>query len=207
MHQEEVKKVTEQKIEKKEKIYKSQISILKELYQNEDIIVELSIPSLDFNEIIVKGKDNIYYLTHDIQKKEKKQGTAFMDYRTLEIDTAKQINIYGHNSIDRDLPFAILENYQKEDFFKEHRNIILKTEKNYYSYKIFAVSRVPKNYEEHMIIAYEGEEFLNHVNKMRSNALLDTKENITKNDDILVLQTCLFDPKEFLLVFAKKIQT
>ena len=199
-----------QKLENKDTVIKTdeknhKISTLQKLYNNNDIIALLNIPSIDFEEIIVKGKDNSYYLNHDLDKKEVKKGAAFIDYRTPSLEKAQQINIYGHNSTDSSLPFAQLEKYQEEDFFQSNQTIILKTEDKTFKYKVFAVSNVPKDSEEHMIIAYENEDFLNHVNLMRSNALLDTNETIKKDDFILVIQTCLFKPERFLLIFAKRV--
>ena len=191
--------------QEKQEIYISDIPSLKTLYSNDDIIAKIKIPSLELDEIIVKGTDNSYYLKHDIQNKETKIGTAFMDYRTPDIAYAKQINIYGHNSTDSSLPFAKLEKYQEEEFFKNNPNLILETEERAYKYKIFSVTNVPKDSEEHMIISYENEEFLNHVKTMRSNALLDTNEEIKKDDSILVIQTCLFKPERFLLILAKRL--
>lgn len=201
----EAKKKEKKEIEQKEEVYQSNIPKLRTLYQNEDIIAELRIPSLNLTEILVKGQDNDYYLTHDLEKNEKEQGSSFLDYRTLDIDTAKQLNVYGHNSPKKDLPFSVLESYQEEGFLEEHDLLLLNTEKNSYSYKIFAVTTVPKAYDEHMIIAYQGQKFLEHVQKMRANAIFDTQEEIQEEDSILVLQTCLFNPEEFLLLLAKKV--
>lgn len=200
------------KVDDKKKIvendyaYENPFPYLREIYQNDDIIAEVEISSLDFKELVVKGNDNDYYLTHDIQKNKDKIGTTFLDYRTKDIDKAKQINIYGHNSDYYDLPFGILENYMDEKFFNNHQEITLKTDLNEYSYKIFAISTIPKESDEHMIISYEEEDFINHINKMRENALFDTKEKVTKKDQILILQTCLFNPEKYLLLFAKKVQ-
>ncbi len=195
----------EKQKEAPEQNYKSNLPALRNLYQNQDIALELQIPSLDLKELIVKGNDNTYYLDHDLYKKETILGAIFMDYRTLDIDEANQLNIYGHNSNYQDIPFGKLEQYQEESFFQKHRDIIIKTDKNRYNYQVFAVSLVPKDSEEHMIISLKGEEFLNHVEKMRAKALFDTQEKITTDDHILLLQTCLFNPDQFLIVFAKRI--
>lgn len=201
-HNEKQKEIN-QKDEQKE-VYDNPLSGLRELYQNPDIIAELDIPSIELKEFILKGSDNDYYLNHDIQKNKTIIGAIFMDYRISDVDNAQQINIYGHNSDTDSIPFGKLVNYQEEDFFKKNLDITLKTDKNAYSYKIFAVSLVPKDSDEHMIVSYKENDFANHVNKMRSNSLFDTGEKISKNDNILVLQTCLFHPEQFLLIFAKK---
>ena len=97
-------------------------------YKNNDIIAQLEIPSVHIKEPIVKTNDNDFYLTHDLHKKESKIGAAFIDYRTDNMETAKQINIYGHNSVSYDVPFKELENYEDEEFFNNNPNIILRTD-------------------------------------------------------------------------------
>lgn len=188
-----------------EKKYNNPLPALRELYQNDDIIAEIAISSLDFKELVVKANDNNYYLNHDIQKKDNKCGATFLDYRIENIDTAKQINIYGHNSDYYTLPFGVLENYQEESFFNEHLDVTLQTDSNLYHYKIFAISTIPKESDEHMLISSEQKDFLEHIKVMREKALFDTQEKITEKDKILILQTCLFNPERYLLLLAKKI--
>ena len=181
------------------------LALFRDLYHNDDIIASIVIPSIELEELVVKGNDNDFYLNHNIQKNKDINGAIFMDYRTINVDFAKQINIYGHNSDSQDIPFGNLEKYQDENFFNNNLDLVLKTDQGNYSYKIFAASLEPKSYDEHMIISYEGEDFVNHVQRMRENALFDSNEQVTQNDQILVLQTCLFNPKQFLILYAKKV--
>lgn len=185
--------------------YENIFPSLRELYNNNDIKAELSIPSINLKELVLQTNDNDFYLEHDIYKNKNYNGAIFIDYRTSDIDTAKQLNIYGHNSLNSDLPFKALEQYLQKDFFLNNLFIDLKTEKRAYSYKIFAVSAIDKSDNEHMIISREKEEFLNHVALLRSKALYDTKENVSENAHILIIQTCLYEPERFLLVMAKRI--
>ncbi len=181
------------------------LAIFRNLYNNQDIIASIAIPSIELDELVVKGSDNKFYLNHNIQKNKDVNGAIFMDYRTLDVDSSKQINIYGHNSDSQDIPFGKLEQYQDENFFNNNLDLVLKTDNGKYSYRVFAVSLEPKDYDEHMIISYEGEDFVNHVQKMRQNALFDTNESVMQDDQILVLQTCLFNPKQFLILYAKRV--
>lgn len=189
-----------------EGIYENRLPGLRELYQNNDIIAELEVPAINLVEPIVKGTDNKYYLNHDIQGQTTIKGAAFMDYRISDVDNAKQINIYGHNS-DKDLdkfPFSKLEKYRQEDFFKNNPDVFLKTDNKIHKYKIFTVSIVSKDSDEHMLVLAQDEKFLNHVEAMRSNVLFDTGEVIKKEDNIIVLQTCLLHPDQLLLIIAKE---
>lgn len=192
-------------VKKQEVPYENVFPSLRELYHNYDIKAELSISSINLKELVVQTKDNDFYLNHDIYQNKNNNGAIFIDYRTSDIDMARQLNIYGHNSLNSELPFKALEQYLQKDFFVNNLFIELKTDKKAYSYKVFAVSVVAKEDNEHMIISLEGEKFLNHILLMRSKALYDTKEVITEDDNLLILQTCLYNPENFLLVMAKRI--
>ena len=52
----------------------------------------------------------------------------------------------------------------------------------------------------------DDDAFLNHVNLLRQNSLFDTGEEILKDDKLLILQTCLYNPENRkILVLAKLI--
>ena len=199
-------KIEEEK-PKEEVIYNSPVPGLKEYYHNDDIVAELEIPSLDLKEAVAKTSDNDYYLSHDLLKEEKVIGATFTDYRIQDLNTAKQINIYGHNAVSYDVPFKKLENYQDEEFFYNNLDIILRTDKQEFRYLIFAVKAIQLGEDEHMIISRTGQRFLDHVNILRTNTIHDTNIEITADDDLLVLQTCLYNPgNRKLLVIAKKLK-
>ena len=61
-------------------------------HNNNDIIGRLEIPDL-FNVLVVKGTDNKFYLTHDVNKKYDIRGNEFIDYRVNP--TRKQVNIWS----------------------------------------------------------------------------------------------------------------
>ena len=172
--------------------YENVFPSLRELYHNSDIKAELSISSINLKELVNSDaiKNNLdEYL-----------------YRTSDIDMARQLNIYGHNSLDDEtIPFKVLEQYLQEEFFFNNLLVDLKTDKGAYSYKIFAASVIAKSDNEHMIISLEGDEFLSHLSLMRSKALYDTKETVREDDHLLVIQTCLFNPEKLLLLMAKRV--
>ena len=102
---------------------------------NYDIVGRLEIPDL-FNILIVRGKDNQYYLNRSIEKKQDVRGSEFMDYRAYP--SSKQINIYGHNSRDKNIkvPFLRLESFLDESFFNKNPYIIFQHDSGKNIYKI-----------------------------------------------------------------------
>lgn len=182
----------------------SSIDYLREQYNNEDIIGILKIASI--NTILVQGNDNDYYLNHLVSKEENKTGSVFVDYRQ-RIDTAKQLNVFGHSSDYYDLPFNTLLNYEDINFYKENKYAELMTKDHTYKYEISGV-KITSN-EEHLKFDYENnEEFMEHINIMRADNLYETDVKVNENDKILIIQTCTINDKRgnLLIIILRKVE-
>lgn len=168
-------------------------------YNNDEIIGVLKIEGAGINTLLVQTNDNSYYLNHLINKKENKTGSVFVDYRT-NIDDAKQVNIYGHSSGIYDLPFDRLKKYLDEDFYKHNKIVTIDTINGSYEYEIFSV-KVTSD-EEHLNVTYiDDESFEKHLKKLKEDSLYETDVEVTIEDDVLVLQTCITNnPKGSLLI-------
>ena len=172
-------------------IYEKEVSNaivkLQDEYNNKDIKGILKIANN--NIVLVQTNDNSYYLNHLIDKKENKTGSVFIDYR-VNIDTSKQVNIYGHSSDYYDVSFNILKEYLNKDFYLKNKNIYIETVNGIYKYEIFSV-KVTSN-EEHLKISFDNLDDLNeHLVKLKSNSLYETGVTVKEDDKILVLQTCI----------------
>lgn len=179
------------------KIY--DLNYYKDYYLNEDIIGSLKINDTKIDTLLVKSNNNEYYLNHSINKEYDIKGSIFVDYRTNL--NSKQINIYGHNSKEYDLPFKELEKYKDESFYDKHKIIEIWNGKEVINYEIFSVQIVANN-SEHMNINGNDE---NHLEKL-SNSIYNTGIVASTNDQILVLQTCNYNPKNtYILVIAKRV--
>lgn len=179
------------------KIY--DLNYYKEYYLNEDIIGSLKIKDTKIDKLLVKSNNNEYYLNHSINKEYDIKGSIFVDYRTNL--NSKQINIYGHNSKKYDLPFKELEKYKDKSFYDNHKMIEIWNGKEIINYEIFSVQIVADN-SEHMNINLDDE---NHLEKL-SNSIYNTGIVASTNDQILVLQTCNYNPKNtYILVIAKRV--
>lgn len=174
------------------------IEVYRKEYQNNDIVGILKIDDV-IKTLLVQTDNNYYYLGHLVNKKYNKTGSIFIDYRT-NIDTSKQVNIFGHSSGSYDIPFNNLKKYLKKSFYEEHKTLTIQTDTNTYNYEIFSVKIT--NDEEHLNIEYQNtSEFKNHIQKLKEDSLYETGINVTENDDILTLQTCIFNnPKGSLLI-------
>lgn len=173
----------------------------KNYYSNNDIVGTLKISGTKINTLLVQGSDNEYYLNHTISKKKSSVGSIYVDYRT-NLD-AKQINIYGHNSKAVKLMFNELEKYRSKDFYESHKTIELYDGTKTSIYEIFSVQIVTDDYE-HMDVVPQNRK--SHLEKL-SNGLYETGIITNEEDDVLVLQTCTYTPKNsFIIINAKKVK-
>jgi SrtB family sortase len=158
-------------------------------HKNNDIIARLEVPDV-FNVLVVKGKDNKYYLDYSVDKKKDIKGATFMDFRNNVNNN--QINIYGHNSRDSKLavPFRRLEKFLDKSFFDSHPYIIFQFDTGKRVYKITSIKEVTESQNEHMRVTFTGQKFVDHVEKLRTGAIFKRDIKIDESSKIIVLQTC-----------------
>lgn len=184
-----------------------------ETYNNTDIKAILEIPQLSINSLVTKSTDNTYYLTNSLYKEQDNLGVPFIDYRIEDINNAKQINIYGHNTENQKyfdvLPFKKLESFLSQENFNNIRDIYLSTDQKKIHYEIIGIKIINDANNEHMRISFrDNNDFKEHTNKLLTDTLykIDNLE-IKETDKIIVLQVCNFNPIDtYLLVIGKEMK-
>ncbi len=184
------------------------IEKLQKDYNNKDIIALLNV-SNEIEEPIAQSIDNKYYLNHNLNKEDDKYGTTYMDYR-IDLNNSKKILIFGHSSKYKDTTFNKLEKYYNKDYYENNKYIKLTTNNDIRTYKIFSVYIETSDWTYMNLNFNNDEDWYNHLQKLKSKSLYDTETNITKDDEILILQTCSNKEdyqkykKKYLLIIAKK---
>lgn len=191
--------------------YQKELNELKKQYNNDDIVGILTIENTSFNEIVMQSSDNDYYLEHTVYHEENWRGQTFLDYR-VDINDSKKIIIYGHNSPNYSLPFEIFENYYDSNYIKEHRYLYLQTDKELKVYEIFSVYVEVEDWGYYNEMSFINEsEYYNHILELKNNSFYNTGIDITKDDEILIIQTCsthrdyINYENKFLLIIGKKV--
>ena len=184
--------------EEKEEI--KDLKYYKDYYNNDDIIGSLNIPNTNINTLLVQSTDNKYYLNHSLKKEYDIVGSIYVDYRTNL--NSKQINIYGHNSNVYDVMFKELEKYLDEDYYKNHKYIELWNGLDTNIYEIFSIQIVSEEYEHYEV---NSSDWNAHINKL-SKSIYKTEAKANIDDQILVIQTCLYNKENsYLIINSKKI--
>ena len=184
------------------------ISELQEKYNNRDIKFVLNVLNTDIYEPVVQGDDNKYYLKHNLRNDKNLEGSIFMDYRNSVLDN--KVLIYGHNSTYVYPPFRELERFYDYDYYDEHKYIELINGEQVIRYIIFSVF---VEYEDwsYMNVNLVGDEWLKHLEYLKSKSWYDYGIELYEEDSILILQTCSHMKEyskykdKYLLVIGKKI--
>ncbi len=174
------------------------LDYLKHYYNNNDIIGAIKIEGTKINNLIVKSTNNKYYLNHSLNKEYDERGSIFIDYR-VDLNS-KQINIYGHNSNVFELPFKELEKYLDKDFYNSHKYVEIYDGSKKIYYEIFSVQIVTQDYEHMNIFPNDLQKHVNQLNE----SIYKTSTKATIDDEILVLQTCGYNPKGSLIIINSK---
>lgn len=200
--QEEERKEVYQELSLMNEDSASKIDILRKQFANDQILGILSIPSTSFKTAFVQGDDNSYYLSHALDKTTSIYGTAFLDYR-VNLDSEKLL-IYGHNAESFETEFQFLLNYLDHTFYLAHPIITLETDKGIKEFEIFSVMILPSDSEEHAQIDFKGETKQAQIAWAKEHSLYNTNTSV-EDEQILVLQTCNFKPKNtYFVIYSKE---
>ena len=190
--------------------YKHIIDTAKKQYNNDDVAGILEIDNTDYVVPIMQGEDNNYYLKHTPYGEKSDMGSVYLDYR-VDIDFSKKLLIYGHNSSNIDMPFKILEEFYDRDYYDNHKYVEITTSNMKKKYEVFSVFVETSDFS-YMDINFENDdEYLKHINNLKNKSMYDTGVTLSKDDEILILQTCSEHPdyhnyrKKYLLIVLRRV--
>ncbi len=162
----------------------------------------ISISGSNFNKDLVKDDKSYYYLNNTLDKKKDNRGVPFIDYRNDF--TGRKTIIYSHSAKDGKSPFNYLQNYNgNKDFYKKHQYITVVYGGKTYKYQIFSVYISTADSEQHpgleyyRVMKYTDEEWGKKIQEYKNNSDYDTGVSVSKNDKILILQTCSMDNRYY----------
>ena len=190
--------------------YVNELPALRQQYGNNDIYGRLEISQLNINSIVMRSVNNDYYLNRNVYHQVDGLGLPFFDYRNQSLATNRQINIYGHNTQNQNfldqLPFVNLTAYTDKNIFDNYKKVYLSIDEKQIEYEVIAVKIITDGNNEHMkLIFYNDNDFINHAAKMINGSLYTSNATVTKDDKLLVLQVCYYDPPgSYLIVICKE---
>lgn len=185
--------------------YNIDFATLKE--KNSDTVGYLKVNGTDIENVVVKGKDNSYYLKHNFNKEYNTAGWIFADYHNKLDETDRNIIIYGHNMRNNTM-FGTLKNVLNEEWkdVEENRFITFVTEEDSYIYEVFSIYQIEA--EDYYITTNfnNDEEFLKFTNTLKSRSKYNFDVDIKEEDSILTLSTCANNNKDRIVVHGVRVK-
>ena len=199
--QEEIKEIIDDTSEDKNDIDFASLKA-----KNKEIVAYLKVNNTKIDYVVVKGKDNSYYLKHNLYKKYNRAGWIFMDYHNKLDGTDKNIVIYGHNTLDGTM-FGTLRNVVKSSWYENEENHIIKLvlENEVVTYQVFSTYSI--KVEDYYIntIFKNDNEFDTFIKTLKKRSVYDYGVDVSGEDSILTLSTCTGNGKSRMVLHAKRI--
>lgn len=181
---------------------------------NEDMAGWLVIPgtNIDYPIMWTPGDEN-YYLYRDFNKKDNTNGCLILDTDSSLDPLTTNLIIHGHN-MKSGAMFGNLTDYESEDYYKEHKQIILHTKECQRNYEIIAVfrSQVYKKSDDvfkfyKFFVANTEEEFDDFYDNIKDLSLYDTGVTAKYGDNFITLSTCVYHVTNGrFVVVAKEVE-
>ena len=172
-----------------EKKYNIDFKSLKK--KNSDTVAFLKVNNTKINHIVVKGKDNDYYLHHNFNKQYNIAGWVFADYHNKFDLKDKNIVIYGHNMRNGTM-FGTLRTVVTSDWYKNKKNHLIDfvTESGEYTYQVFSVYTIKSEMYYINTKFKDNKEFNKFVNTIKSRSIHNFNVKVDGSDQILTLSSC-----------------
>ena len=181
---------------------------------NKDMAAWLQIPGTNIDyPVMWTPEDETYYLYRAFDGSENKNGCLLLDTDSCLDPLTTNLIIHGHN-MKSGAMFGNLTDYEDQDFYENHKNIILYTEECQRNYEVIAVfrSQVYRKTDEvfkfyKFFQADTQEEFDDFYNNIKQLSQYDTGVTAEFGDHFLTLSTCVYHVEQGrFVVVAKEVE-
>ncbi len=205
--------VTINRTQKEDKEAPDILSEYKNLHnKNKKLIGWVKIDDTIIDYPVMQTVNNEYYLNHNFDQEEDRNGCIFMDYQCDVIEGCDNMILYGHHMQSGKM-FGTLNKYSSESYYKEHPKIRFDTIYEKGQYEIMYVFRSKVFSEEEITFKYyqfinagSEQEFNSYMNEMAALSLYDTGVTAAYGDQLLTLSTCDYQENDGrFVVVAKRV--
>ena len=182
---------------------------------NEDMAAWLQIPGtvIDY-PVMWTPRDEEYYLYRDFDGSRNQNGCLILDTDSSLDPLSTNLIIHGHN-MKSGAMFGNLTDYESEEYYQEHKNIILYTKECQRNYEVIAVfrSQVYKKTDQvfkfyKFFQADTQEEFDDFYQNIKALSLYDTGVTAQFGDNFITLSTCVYHVERGrFVVVAKEVES
>ena len=183
------------------------------LEKNQNIIGWISIDDTKINYPVMQSMngDSTYYIDHNFDQQEDKNGSLFLDDRCDVIKPTANLIIYGHHMRSGAM-FGDLDKYKSEDYFRKHPYIRFNSIYETGTWAVMAAFE-SKGYTDtdigfryyDFIDPADPKEFKKGVANMKALSLYDTGVDAEWGDRLITLSTCDYEEENGRFVVVGKL--
>ncbi len=182
---------------------------------NEDMAAWLQIPGTNIDyPVMWTPRDENYYLYRDFDGSDNQNGCLILDTDSSLEPLTTNLIIHGHNMRSGAM-FGNLTDYESQDYYEEHKNMILYTEECQRNYEVIAVFRSQVYRKTDQVFKFykffqadTQEEFDDFYNNIKEMSLYDTGVTAEFGDRFLTLSTCVYHVEQGrFVVVAKEVES
>ena len=166
------------------------IALLREQYDNPDIVGFIEITGTNISYPVAQTGNNVFYLYHDLSWNRSSAGSIFLDYENNLYQLADDNTIiYGHNMHNGSM-FHNIRHFHREEFFRNHTYILLCTPYRETVWDIFAFFHTTIAFCYLTTNFHSREAFYDFLMELQGRSIFETDIVLSENDQILILSTC-----------------
>ncbi len=176
---------------------------------NPETVAWIKVNNTNIDYPVVQTNNNTYYLKHNINFEEDKNGWVFMDYRSDVNVLSDNVILYAHNRYYSGVMFGTLQNAMRYNWYTNPDNqiITLKTLYETLHYQIFSIYKVKTTTDYLKVIFPDNETKMDMFNLITKRSIYDFKIDLNENDKILTLSTCADEYNKYVVHAVLKNET
>ena len=164
--------------------------------KNKSLIGWIKIADTNIDYPVMQTVNNDYYLKHNFDQEEDKNGCIFLDKDCDVIRGNTNFIIYGHHMKSGKM-FGGLSKYANQDYYEEHKTVTFDTIYEKGTYEVMYAFRSRLYNSDEIVFKYyqfidanSEEEFNSAMEEMAEMSLIDTGVTAHYGDQLLTLSTC-----------------
>ena len=170
---------------------------------NQDVYAWINVPGTPVDYPILQSEKNEYYLNRNIEKEWSVYGCIFSEtYNSKDFSDFNTL-LYGHN-MKNETMFGSLKRFRDASFFEENRYINVYTENRILKYEIFAACTWDNKHilaNRDFSLPENCTAYLEEIFAVRDmNSQVSKEIEVTANDRIITLSTCMNDKTKRFIV-------
>lgn len=156
------------------------------------------------NYPILRGEDNDFYLHHDIDGKESRSGSIFMDTENEAGFGDLNTVLYGHHMKDKSM-FASIEYWADQAYYESHPVMWILTPEQDYRVDLFSGYTISAFSDTYRLFSEAGEEFQTYLTDMASKSDFQVNVSLEGDAHYVLLSTCAYSFEDARYVLHGKL--